>query len=344
MEKYNFSAGPCILPQEVFHKASESVINFSGIGLSILELSHRRRECVHMMERAVDLVKEILDVPQGYSVLFLQGGASMQFLMVAANCLNKSAAYMDTGVWASKAIDQAQHYGHIEVVASSKNENYNHIPKDYVVSDEVDYFHITTNNTIYGTQIKQTPDVNVPLIADMSSDIFSKPIKVSEYSLIYAGAQKNIGPAGATLVVIKDDLLGRVDREIPTMLDYRVHIDKDSMFNTPPVFSVYVSMLNLEYMKGLGGLVEIEKKNKEKAALLYDEIDRNPLFEGTVAEEDRSLMNVCFLLTEDTLKGKFDSMCKQAGISGIKGHRSVGGYRASIYNAMSIEGVQVTRR
>ncbi len=341
MEKYNFSAGPSILPQEVIQKASAAILNFSEIGLSILEISHRRKEYVKVVERAKDLVKELLEIPQGYSILFLQGGASTQFLMVPVNFLNRSAAYLDTGTWASKAIKEAKCYGKVNVVASSKDKNYSYISKNYSIPNGVDYFHITTNNTIYGTQIKEVPNVEVPLIADMSSDIFSKPIDISKYALVYAGAQKNLGPAGATLVIVKDELLSKVDRQIPTMLDYQTHIDKGSMFNTPPVFSIYVSMLNLEYTKKIGGLKEIEKKNNKKAALLYNEIDKNPLFKGTVVKEDRSLMNVCFLLTDTLLKDKFDSMCKEAGISGIKGHRSVGGYRASIYNAMPIESVQV---
>jgi phosphoserine aminotransferase len=344
MKKHNFSAGPCILPQEVLKKASKAVLNFNNIDLSLIEISHRSADFVAVMDKATDLALELLDLKdKGYTALFLQGGASLEFLMVPYNLMKKDgkAAYLDTGAWSSKAIKEAKLLGDIEVVASSKDKNYNYIPKDFKVPSDVDYFHCTSNNTIYGTQIKEFPETNGLLVCDMSSDIFSRKLDFSQFDLIYAGAQKNMGPAGATLVVIKDDILGNTNRQIPSMLDYQIHIDKESMFNTPPVFSVYVSMLTLEWLKDLGGIEAVEKLNNAKAELLYNEIDRNPLFEGAAAVEDRSNMNVTFLLKEETKKDQFDAMCKDAGINGIKGHRSVGGFRASIYNAMPIESIQV---
>jgi phosphoserine aminotransferase len=344
MKKHNFSAGPCILPQEVLKKASKAVLNFNNIDLSLIEISHRSPDFVAVMDKATDLALELLDLKdKGYTALFLQGGASLEFLMVPYNLMKKDgkAAYLDTGAWSSKAIKEAKLLGDIEVVASSKDKNYNYIPKDFKVPSDVDYFHCTSNNTIYGTQIKEFPETDGLLVCDMSSDIFSRKLDFSKFDLIYAGAQKNMGPAGATLVVIKDDILGNTNRQIPSMLDYQIHIDKESMFNTPPVFSVYVSMLTLEWLKDLGGIEAVEKLNNAKAELLYNEIDRNPLFEGAAAVEDRSNMNVTFLLKEETKKDQFDAMCKDAGINGIKGHRSVGGFRASIYNAMPIESIQV---
>jgi phosphoserine aminotransferase len=343
MKKHNFSAGPCILPQEVLKKASEAVVNFNNINLSLIEISHRSKEFVEVMENARNLVKELLQVPQGYSVLFLQGGASLEFLMAAYNLLkvNGTAAYLDTGAWSAKAVKEAKLLGNVDVIASSKDKTYNYIPKNYTIPSGVDYVHCTSNNTIYGTQIKEFPTTDSLLVCDMSSDIFSKQIDVSKFDLIYAGAQKNMGPAGTTLVIVKDEILGKTGRAIPSMLDYQVHISKDSMFNTPPVFPVYVSMLTLEWLKNLGGIPAIEKINEQKAALLYAEIDRNPHFKGFAEKEDRSLMNVTFSLTNEADKEVFDALWNDAGISGIKGHRSVGGYRASIYNAMPIESIQV---
>jgi phosphoserine aminotransferase len=339
---HNFSAGPCILPQEVLKKASEAVINFNNLNLSLIEISHRSKDFIEVMDKAQSLVKELLNVPDGYSVLFLQGGASTGFLATVYNFMkeNGSAAYLNTGAWSKKALKEAQSIGDVTIVGSSEDKNFNYIPKGYTVPNDTDYFHITTNNTIFGTQIKDIPNCDVPLIADMSSDIFSRKINVSDYAMIYAGAQKNMGPAGTTLYIVKDELLGKTGRNIPTMLDLRTHIDKESMFNTPPVFPVYVSMLTLEWLKENGGIEWIEKLNQDKADLLYAEIDNNPLFEGTAAKEDRSNMNVTFVLTNDAVKDEFDEMWAAAGISGIKGHRSVGGYRASIYNAMPTESIQ----
>ncbi|MEX1384030.1 3-phosphoserine/phosphohydroxythreonine transaminase [Lutibacter sp.] len=343
MKKHNFSAGPCILPQEVLKKASDAVVNFNGIDLSLIEISHRSKEFVEVMENARNLVIELLNVPEGYSVLFLQGGASLEFLMTPYNLLklDGKAGYLDTGTWSSKAIKEAKLLGEVDVFASSKEANFNHIPKNYTVPTDVDYVHFTSNNTIFGTQFKEFPKTDSLLVCDMSSDIFSRQIDVSKFDLIYAGAQKNMGPAGTTLVIVKDEVLGKTGRTIPAMLDYKVHISKDSMFNTPPVFPVYVSMLTLQWLKKLGGVPAIEKINNEKAALLYAEIDRNPLFNGFAAKEDRSTMNVTFTLANDTHKETFDKIWNDAGISGIKGHRSIGGYRASIYNAMPIESIQV---
>jgi phosphoserine aminotransferase len=343
MKKHNFSAGPCILPQEVLQKAADAVINFDGLDLSLIEISHRSKEFINVMENARSLVKELLKLPEGYSVLFLQGGASLEFLMVAYNLLKTDgkAAYLDTGTWSSKAIKEAKLLGNVEIVASSKDKTYNYIPKNYTIPTGVGYVHITSNNTIYGTQFKTFPKTDALLVCDMSSDIFSREIDFSQFDLIYAGAQKNMGPAGATLVVVKDEILGKSGREIPAMLDYQKHLDADSMFNTPPVFAVYVSMLTLQWLKDLGGIKAIEKLNEAKAAILYAEIDRNPLFKGFAEKEDRSLMNVTFNLTDESKKEAFDKLWNAAGISGIKGHRSVGGYRASIYNAMPIESIQV---
>jgi phosphoserine aminotransferase len=343
MKKHNFSAGPCILPQEVLKKASDAILNFNNLNLSLIEISHRSKDFVEVMENARNLVKELLNLPEGYSVLFLQGGASLEFLMSAYNLLkiDGKAAYLDTGTWSSKAIKEAKKLGDIEIVASSKDKGYNYIPKNYEVPSKVDFFHCTSNNTIFGTQIKNFPKTDSLLVCDMSSDIFSRQLDFSKFDLIYAGAQKNMGPAGTTLVIVKDEILGKTGRDIPSMLDYQVHISKDSMFNTPSVYAVYVSMLTLEWLKNLGGIPAIEKINEAKAALLYAEIDRNPLFKGYANKEDRSLMNVTFNLTNEAHKETFDKIWNAAGIVGIKGHRSVGGYRASIYNAMPMESVQV---
>ena len=343
MKKHNFSAGPCILPKEVIEKASDAVINFNDDNLSLIEISHRSQPFVDVMEKAKHLVKELLKVPEGYSILFLQGGASLEFLMVPMNLMkeNGKAAYLNTGTWAKKAIKEANHLGEAIIIGDSEDKNYSYIPKGYKIPENVDYFHCTSNNTIYGTQMKEFPQCNIPMVCDMSSDIFSREIDVSKFDLIYAGAQKNMGPAGTTLVIINNNILGKNNRKIPTMLDYKTHIDKKSMFNTPPVFPIYVSMLTLQWLKDLGGVKIIEKINQKKADLLYSEIDRNSLFRGTCNKEDRSNMNVCFLLTNINKEELFNKMCKKAGINGIKGHRSVGGYRASIYNAMPIESIQV---
>lgn len=340
MLKHNFSAGPCILPQDVFKKAAAAVLNFND--LSILEISHRSKDFVAVMEKAQSLALEHLGLTdKGYKVLFLGGGASMQFLMTAYNLLENKAAYLNTGTWSDKAIKEASIFGEVIEVASSKDANYNYIPKGYDIPSDADYFHITSNNTIFGTQIKDIPSVSMPLVCDMSSDIFSRQLDFSKFDLIYAGAQKNMGPAGATLIVVKEDILGKVSRTIPSMLNYKTHIGKDSMFNTPPVFPIYVSMLTLEWLKENGGIPAIEKLNDEKASLIYNEIDRNPLFKGFAAVEDRSHMNATFTLEQDSLKETFNAMWATAGINGLNGHRSVGGYRASMYNAMTKESVQV---
>ena len=342
MKIHNYSAGPCILPQEVFKQAADAIMNFNGLDLSLIEISHRSKDFVEVMENARSLVKETMNLGDEYEVLFLQGGGSLEFLMVPYNLMREGgkAAYLDTGTWANKAIKEAALLGDAVIVGSSKDSNYNYIPKGYEIPSDVDYFHCTSNNTIFGTQLKDFPEFNWLKVCDMSSDIFSRRIDFSQFDLIYAGAQKNLGPAGATLVVVKKDILGKNDRNIPTILNYQTHISKDSMFNTPPVFSVYVSMLTLEWLKKNGGIEWIEGINNAKAELLYGEIDRNPLFKGTAAIEDRSYMNACFLLTDDKLQDTFNTMWNEAGISGIKGHRSVGGYRASMYNALPLESVQ----
>ena len=341
MKKHNFSAGPCILPQEVLKKASEAIINFNNDDLSLIEISHRSKSFVAVMEKARSLALELLGLEnKGYKALFLQGGASLEFLMVAYNLLDKKAAYLNTGTWSDKAIKEAKAFGEMVEVASSKDKGYNYIPKGYDIPSDADYFHCTSNNTVAGTQIKEFPETTIPLVCDMSSDIFSRQLDFEKFDLIYAGAQKNMGPAGATLVVIKEDVLGKVERHIPSMLNYQIHIDKDSMFNTPSVFAVYVSMLTLQWLKDLGGIPFIEEVNNKKAALLYNEIDRNSLFKGIVAKEDRSTMNATFVLTDESLKETFDKMWTEAGISGLNGHRSVGGYRASMYNALPLYSVQ----
>ncbi|WP_228237357.1 3-phosphoserine/phosphohydroxythreonine transaminase [Allomuricauda sp. M10] len=342
MKKHNFSAGPSILPKEVLLKASEAVMDLDGIGLSLIEISHRSKEFVAIIEKARSLALELMGLEgKGYQAIFLQGGASMQFMMTAFNLLEKKAGYVNTGTWSQKAIKEARLFGEVVEVASSQEDNFDHIPKGYKVPKDLDYLHLTSNNTIYGTQIKKFPETSVPLVCDMSSDIFSRQLDFSKFDLIYAGAQKNMGPAGATLVVVKEDILGKVSRKIPSMLDYSVHIKQDSMFNTPPVFAIYVSMLTMQWLKDLGGIPAIEELNERKANLIYSEIELNPVFSGYAAKEDRSLMNATFNITDDGLKDMFDEMCKEAGISGIKGHRSVGGYRASMYNALPIESVGV---
>ena len=342
MKRHNFSAGPCILPQEVFQEASQAILNFNNSGLSILEISHRSPDFVSVMDEAQSLALELLGLKdKGYKALFLQGGASMQFLMAAYNLLEKKAAYLNTGTWSSKAIKEAKLFGEVSEVASSKDKNFNYIPKGYSIPEDADYFHCTSNNTIFGTQMKEFPTTSIPMVCDMSSDIFSREMDFSRFDLIYAGAQKNMGPAGTTLVVLKEEILGKVSREIPSMMSYAVHIGKDSMFNTPAVYAVYVSMLTLRWIKANGGIAAMEKRNEQKAELIYKEIDRNPLFKGFAAKEDRSNMNATFNLVDDSHKETFDRMWKDAGVNGLNGHRSVGGYRASMYNALSIESVQV---
>lgn len=341
MKIHNFSAGPGILPEEVLRKASEAVISFGDSGLSLIEQSHRDRYFEEVMDNARNLVKELYQLDDSYSVLFLQGGASLQFYMAPLNLLKNKAAYINTGTWASGAIKEAKKVGNVDVIASSEDKKFSYIPKDFVIPSDADYLHFTSNNTIYGSQFKEYPKTNIPLVCDMSSDIFSKRIDASQFSMIYAGAQKNMGPAGTTLVIIKKDLLGKTGRNIPSMLDYQIHIDKDSMYNTPPVFPVYVSMLTLQWLKDNGGLEWIEKVNELKSQTLYTEIDNNPMFEGTVVPENRSQMNATFLLKNEALTGEFEKMLKEEGISGLKGHRSVGGYRASMYNALPLDSVKV---
>ena len=342
MKVHNFSAGPSILPDSVIKEASNGILNINNSGLSLLEISHRSKDFIEIMDKATSLALKLLDLEnKGYKALFLQGGASNQFLMTAYNLLENKAGYLNTGVWSSKALKEAKIFGEAIEIASSKDKNFNYIPKGYSIDPDLDYFHITTNNTIFGTQIKNIPNTSVNLVADMSSDIFSRKIDFSKFGLIYAGAQKNMGPAGTTLVVIKEDILGKVSRDIPSMLDYKVHIDKESMFNTPPVFAIYTSMLTLKWIDNNGGIENIESKNNEKAQLLYNAIDNNELFKGFAAKEDRSTMNATFNLVNQDHKEVFDKLSKEANINGINGHRSVGGYRASIYNALEIESVKV---
>lgn len=341
MKKHNFSAGPSILAPEVFQKASQALLDFEGTGLSVIEVSHRSPEFVRVIERARALALEIAGLDNSYTTLFLQGGASMQFLMVPYNLLETKAAYIDTGTWANKAQKEAALFGNAEVIASSKADGYKYIPKNVSVPTDANYLHITTNNTIYGTEFHSLPQTDIPLVADMSSDIFSRPLDYKQFSLIYAGSQKNLGASGSTLVIVKKDILGKVSRKLPSMMDYQLHIKNDSMFNTPSTFAVYVNLLVLEWIQAQGGLQALGKRNQAKADLLYGEIDRNPLVVGYANKEDRSLMNVVFNLTDESTKERFDALCKEANISGIKGHRSVGGYRASIYNALPLESVQV---
>jgi len=342
MKKHNFYAGPSILSQYTIDKSIEGIKDFAGSGLSVLEISHRSKEFIACMNDTISLFKELLEIPSGYHVLFLGGGGSMQFAMVPMNLMNKKAAYLNTGQWASKAIKEAKLFGEVVEVASSKDKIYNYIPKNYTVPSDADYFHITSNNTIYGTEIKKDMDVKIPLVADMSSDILSRPVDISKYAIIYGGAQKNLGPAGVTFVIIKEDVLGKVTRPIPSMLDYKVHIAGESMFNTPPVFAVFAAQQTLKWLKDLGGVKAMQKMNIEKAQILYDEIDRNKFFIPTIADpEDRSVMNICFVMAEQykELEGAFAEFAKTKGLLGIGGHRSVGGFRASTYNALPRESV-----
>lgn len=343
MKKHNFYAGPSILSEYTLEKTAEAIKDFAGTGLSILEISHRSKEFTAVIENAASLVKELLEVPEGYHVLFLGGGASMQFCMVPYNLLNKKAAYLNTGTWANKALKEAKLFGEVVEVASSKDANYTFIPKDYEIPADADYFHFTTNNTIYGTEIRKDLDSPVPLVADMSSDIFSRPVDVSKYDIIYAGAQKNLAPAGVTIAIVKESAMGKVDRVIPTMLDYRTHISKGSMFNTPPVLPIFSALKTLEWYKELGGIKKLEELDKAKASALYDAIDSSKLFVGTAKAEDRSIMNVTFVMKPEyaELEKDFVDFASTKGIVGIKGHRSVGGFRASIYNAMPMSSVQV---
>ena len=344
MKKHNFYAGPSILSQYTIKNTADAIIDFAGTGLSVLEVSHRSKEFQAVMDETIALVKELLDIPEGYSVLFLGGGASMQFCQVPFNLLKTKAAYLETGTWATNAIKEARLFGEVDVVASSKEAGFTFIPKGYTVPSDADYFHFTSNNTIYGTEMRYDPEVGVRLVSDMSSDIFSRPVDVAKYDLIYAGAQKNLAPAGVTIVIVRDDALGHVDRPIPTMLDYRTHIKKGSMFNTPPVLPIFSALQTLRYYKQLGGVSALEKKNLEKAALLYDAIDSSRMFVGTVTDPaDRSIMNVCFVMTPEykELEKDFIDFAGTKGIVGIKGHRSVGGFRASLYNALPIESVKV---
>ena len=344
MKKHNFYAGPSILSPYTIKNTADAVINFADTGLSILEVSHRSKEFQAVMDEAQALVKELLEIPEGYHVLFLGGGASLQFAMVPFNLLQTKAAYLDTGVWAHKAIKEAKLFGEVDVVASSEDRNYNYIPRGYKVPDDADYFHYTTNNTIYGTEIRKDPDTKVRLVADMSSDIFSRPVDVAKYDIIYAGAQKNLAPAGATLVIVRDDALGKVTRPIPTMLNYKTHTDKGSMFNTPPVLPIYSALQTLRYYKEVGGIKELEKRDLAKAAKLYEAIDSSRIFTATVPNhDDRSIMNVCFVLRPEYADQEkaFMDFATSKGIVGIKGHRSVGGFRASLYNALPMESVDV---
>lgn len=343
MKKYNFGAGPSILPQEVMKATADACVEFQGMGLSLMEISHRTKEFQAVMDEAQALFKELLNIPEGYSVLFLGGGASLEFCMVPYNLLNKKAAYLNTGVWAKKALKEAKLFGEVVEVASSADANYTFIPKGYTIPADADYFHITTNNTIYGTELHEDLDSPVPLVADMSSDIFSRPVDVSKYGLIYGGAQKNLSMAGVTFVIVKNELLGHVDRPIPTMLDYRTHVEKGSMFNTPPVVPIFCALQTLKWIKANGGVEAMQKRAKERAEVLYSEIDRNKLFRATVtAKEDRSYMNICFVMADEykELEADFLKFATERGMSGIKGHRSVGGFRASCYNAMPLEGVK----
>lgn len=339
---HNFNAGPSILPKKVFEEASQAVLEYNNSGLSILEMGHRTSAFQDIMDEVRSLVKELMSLNDDHEVLFLHGGASTQFMQVPMNLLDNkgSAAYADTGIWGTKAIKEAKLFGDVQVICSSKTDNYNYIPKDFAVPNNAAYFHITTNNTIHGTQWQQIPKVSVPLVADMSSDIFSRQLEFKDFGLIYAGAQKNMGPAGVNLVVVNKNILGKVSRQIPTIMDYRNHINDGSMLNTPPVFAVYVCLLTLRWLKQQGGVAAIEQRNIEKAAALYAEIDRNPLFKGNVVPEDRSKMNVCFVMNDPSLEDEFISFTKQNNIYGIKGHRTAGGFRASLYNALPLKSVE----
>ena len=342
MKKYNFNAGPSILPREVIEQTAQACLDFNGIGLSLMEISHRSKDFQPVIDEAEALMKEVLDIPEGYSVLFLGGGASLQFCMVPYNYLEKKAAYLNTGTWSKKAIKEAKLFGDVEVVASSADANFTFIPKSYVIPTDADYFHYTSNNTIYGTEIRKDPDSPVPMISDMSSDILSRPVDVSKYVTISGGAQKNVSMAGVTFVIVKNDSLGKVSRAIPTMLDYRTHIEKGSMFNTPPVVPIYSALMNMRWVKAQGGVKEMERRALERAEILYTEIDRNKLFRGTVEADSRAVMNICFVMNDEykDLEADFMAFATEHGMVGVKGHRSVGGFRASCYNAMSREGVE----
>ena len=342
MKKYNFNAGPSILPREVIENTARQILDFNGSGLSLAEISHRAKDFQPVVDEAVALIKELLEVPEGYSVLFLGGGASLEFCMIPYNFLIKKAGYLNSGVWAKKAMKEAKLFGEVVEVASSADSNYSFYPKDWTCPTDLDYLHITTNNTIYGTEIRKEPEVPVRLIGDMSSDIFSRPIDVAKYDCIFAGAQKHLAMAGVTLVIVKDDALGKAERQIPTMLDYRTHVEKGSMFNTPPVVPIYCALETLRWIKANGGVQEMDRRAIERARIVYDEIDRNKLFRGTVAEDSRSLMNICFVMNDEykELEKPFFDFATSKGMVGIKGHRSVGGFRASTYNAQTIEGVE----
>lgn len=341
MEKYNFNAGPSMLPREVIENTAKQILDFNGSGLSLMEISHRAKDFQPVVDEAVALIKELLDIPEGYSVIFLGGGASLQFMQIPANFLIKKAAYLNTGTWAKKALKEAKLFGETVEVASSADANYSFIPKDYQIPADADYFHFTTNNTIYGTEIRKDPDSPVPLIADMSSDIMSRPVDVSKYTAIYAGAQKNMAMAGVTVIIVKDSELGKAPRPLPTMIDYRTHVEKGSMFNTPPVVPIYSLLETMRWVKAQGGVAEMDRRARERAEIVYGEIDRNKLFKGTAAVEDRSLMNLCFVMNEEyaELEKPFLDFATGRGMVGIKGHRSVGGFRASCYNAQTLEGV-----
>ncbi len=343
MKKHNFYAGPAILPEYTVDQVIQACRDFDGMGLGIMEISHRSKEFTAVMEQAQQLFKDLLGIPEGYHVLFLGGGASTQFTVIPMNLMQKKSAYLNTGAWATKAIKEAKLYGEVDVVASSEDSNFNYIPKDYVIPADADYFHITTNNTIYGTEIKEDMDSPVPVVADMSSDILSRPVDVSKYALIYGGAQKNLAPAGVAFVIVREDVLGKVDRKIPTIFNYRTHIDKGSMFNTPPVLPVFAALQTLIWIRDNGGVEAMQKRNREKSSMLYEEIERNKLFKPTVTvEEDRSVMNVCWVMNEEYADHEkpFLEFATERGMIGIKGHRSVGGFRASLYNALAPESVK----
>lgn len=342
MKKHNFNAGPSILPAEVIENAAKAVLDFNGSGLSLLSISHRTKDFDEVMAEADSLFRELFNVPDNYKIFYVGGGASTLFYEVAANFLGKKAGYVNTGVWSKKAIKEAKRYGEVEVLASSEDRNFTYIPKGFAIPADLDYVHITSNNTIYGTEYHEDIDCPVPLIADMSSDILSRPVDVKKYAMIYGGAQKNLAPAGVSFVIIREDMLDRIVRDLPTMVSFRTHVENNSMFNTPPVFPIYVLKETLKWLKSIGGVEEIHRRNVEKAALLYDEIDRNSLFRGTVEKEDRSLMNICFVMTEgnEELAPEFMEFAKARGMVGIKGHRLVGGFRASCYNALPKESVE----
>lgn len=341
MKKYNFNAGPSMLPRVVIENTAKQILDFNGSGLSLMEISHRAKDFQPVVEESVALIKELLDIPEGYSVIFLGGGASLQFMQVPANFLIKKAAYLNTGTWAKKAMKEAKHFGEVVEVASSADANYTYIPKNFTIPADADYLHLTTNNTIFGTEIRKDLDSPIPLVADMSSDIMSRPVDVSKYDVIYAGAQKNMAMAGVAVIILKTDKLGRAPRELPTMIDYRTHVDKNSMFNTPPVVPIYSLLETMRWLKAQGGVKEMDRRAHERARIVYDEIDRNKLFHGTVKEEDRSVMNLCFVMNDEykDLEKPFLDFATERGMVGIKGHRSVGGFRASCYNAQTLEGV-----